>query len=76
MIFGPLPVDESVRCVTRWKRLKPGLGHPHRCIREQGHDGRHWCSCGADTAQDAATPIDWGAAPEDVDPNEDGIGYA
>jgi hypothetical protein len=27
-------------------------------------------------ARTTRTPIDWGAAPEDVDPNEDGIGYS
>jgi len=45
-LFNPLRVVD--RCVTRWERQRPGLGHPHRCIREADHDNRHWCSCGAD----------------------------
>lgn len=59
MIFGP---DER-RCTC------------DGCWACGGYEVGCTCDVDWDALAEQRAPIDWGAAPEDVDPNEDGIGY-
>lgn len=34
------------RCPETWERPKSAMCNPHRCDRDEGHDGKHKCDCG------------------------------
>jgi hypothetical protein len=34
------------RCPEEWERPANGLCRPHRCDKDEGHEGKHECDCG------------------------------